>query len=234
MIRVTILSPVPAMRAGLRALISAEDGFEVDTAWEPEGAWNTGEPRVVIVTAEVLETISTDMVSLDIVSADTMSTAGNISPDVPVLLVQDESDRPPFKPLPAALTGRQSWGVISSEANGEALRAAVRALAQGLVVLSPDRAQDVLAQNNDVRGRPGPLAPVLSAADAEPVEPLTPREGDVLRLLAQGLTNRQIAAALGISEHTVKFHVSAIYAKLNVSNRAEAVRMGARWGFVAL
>ena len=65
-------------------------------------------------------------------------------------------------------------------------------------------------------------------------EPLTERETDVLRLAAQGLTNKQIALALAISEHTVKFHISAIYAKLRVSNRAEAVRKGARWGWVPL
>jgi DNA-binding NarL/FixJ family response regulator len=53
-------------------------------------------------------------------------------------------------------------------------------------------------------------------------------------LLAQGLANKQIAAALGITEHTIKFHVSSIYTKLNVTNRAEAVRQGVRQGLIAI
>jgi DNA-binding NarL/FixJ family response regulator len=53
-------------------------------------------------------------------------------------------------------------------------------------------------------------------------------------MLAKGLANKQIASALGISEHTVKFHVSSIYTKLNVSNRTEAVREGLRGGWVTL
>jgi len=63
---------------------------------------------------------------------------------------------------------------------------------------------------------------------------LTPRETEVLQLLAQGLANKQIALALGISEHTIKFHVSSIYAKLGVGNRTEAVRVGARQGLILL
>lgn len=247
MIHVLILSPVPAMRAGLRALISDEADFTVDASWEPAGEGGLAGLRVAIVTADVLETIDAGEASAapktaNMLSTNTMSTAANIPPDAPVLLVQAPSDLTAETLLPAALTGRPSWGVISSEASGAALRAAVRALAHGLVVLPPERAQDMLAQNQYEGGgvimpsgaRP-PLAgqPIFGAED-EPVEPLTPREADVLRLLAQGLTNRQIAASLGISEHTVKFHVSAIYAKLRVSNRAEAVRTGARWGFVAL
>ena len=64
--------------------------------------------------------------------------------------------------------------------------------------------------------------------------PLTERESEVLGLVAKGLANKQIAVALGISEHTVKFHVSSIYSKLNVTNRTEAVREGLRGGWVAL
>ncbi len=66
------------------------------------------------------------------------------------------------------------------------------------------------------------------------VEPLTPRERQVLEHLAEGLSNREIAARLGISEHTVKFHVSAIYGKLGAASRAEAVRHGLRHGLITL
>ena len=65
-------------------------------------------------------------------------------------------------------------------------------------------------------------------------EPLTGRERDVLEWLALGLSNRAIAERLGISEHTVKFHVTSIYGKLGVSSRAEAVRGAARKGLITL
>jgi two-component system nitrate/nitrite response regulator NarL len=65
-------------------------------------------------------------------------------------------------------------------------------------------------------------------------EPLTARERDVLEWLALGLSNRAIGARLGISEHTVKFHVAAIYGKLGASSRAEAIRRAARRGLITL
>lgn len=65
-------------------------------------------------------------------------------------------------------------------------------------------------------------------------EPLTARERDVLEWLALGLSNRAIATRLGISEHTVKFHVTSIYGKLAVSSRAEAIRRAVRRGLITL
>src|SRR5262245_17452773 len=65
-------------------------------------------------------------------------------------------------------------------------------------------------------------------------EPLTPREREVLDWLAEGLTNRAIAARLGISDHTVKFHVASIYGKLGASTRAEAIRRGLRRGIITI
>ena len=71
-------------------------------------------------------------------------------------------------------------------------------------------------------------------AQTDLVDPLTPREQEVLEQMAAGLSNRQIALALDISEHTVKFHVSAILGKLGVSSRAAAIRHGMRQGLVTL
>jgi DNA-binding NarL/FixJ family response regulator len=64
--------------------------------------------------------------------------------------------------------------------------------------------------------------------------PLTERESQILQWVARGLANKQIAAALSISEHTVKFHVSSIYAKLGVASRTEAVRSGVQRGLITL
>jgi DNA-binding NarL/FixJ family response regulator len=109
----------------------------------------------------------------------------------------------------------QAWGILPTEASAEELIAAIHAIAQGLVV-----------------GAPLLLFP--SESETAGGGPLTERETEVLGLLAKGLANKQIAASLGISEHTVKFHVSSIYTKLNVINRAEAVREGLRGGWIAL
>ena len=65
-------------------------------------------------------------------------------------------------------------------------------------------------------------------------EPLTPREVQVLALLAEGLANKRIAERLGISDQTVKFHVAAILGKLGVANRTEAVRVAVRRGLIAV
>jgi DNA-binding NarL/FixJ family response regulator len=109
----------------------------------------------------------------------------------------------------------QVWGVLPTDASAEELTAAIHALSQGLIVGS---------------------STLLFESESEPLTrgPLTDRESEVLGLLAKGLANKQIAVALGISEHTVKFHVSSIYSKLNVTNRTEAVREGLRGGWIAL
>ena len=65
-------------------------------------------------------------------------------------------------------------------------------------------------------------------------EALTPREKDVLALLADGHRNRDIAERLGISEHTVKFHLAAIFGKLGASTRTEAVRKGMKLGLIEI
>jgi len=107
------------------------------------------------------------------------------------------------------------WGILPSDSSAEELTAAVHALSQGLIVGAPH---------------------LLFKPEGDPVErgPLTERELEVLGLLARGLANKQIAVELGISEHTVKFHVSSIYTKLDVTNRTEAVRAGLRGGWIAL
>jgi two-component system nitrate/nitrite response regulator NarL len=73
-----------------------------------------------------------------------------------------------------------------------------------------------------------------SAGRAVLIEPLTPRELEVLRLVAEGLPNKTIAARLDISEHTVKFHVNTILGKLGVASRTEAVVRATRLGLILL
>jgi two-component system nitrate/nitrite response regulator NarL len=113
--------------------------------------------------------------------------------------------------------GAGARGVVLRDVDASRLVAAVRAVAEGLMVLDAGAAESVL--------RPRPPAPAA-------VEPLTPREQEVLQLLAQGLPNKLIAARLGISDHTVKFHVNAILGKLGAQSRTEALAQAARLGLV--
>jgi DNA-binding NarL/FixJ family response regulator len=71
-------------------------------------------------------------------------------------------------------------------------------------------------------------------APTDQLEPLTAREREVLELLGEGLSNRQIAERLGISEHTAKFHVASVFGKLGASSRTEAVSRGVRRGLITL
>ena len=119
--------------------------------------------------------------------------------------------------------GVRCWGVIPPDASGAELRAAVAAVGEGLIVLS--------ASGDDRFADTG----LDATQEVESVEEaLTPREREVLELLGQGLSNREIAQRLGISDHTVKFHVSSVYGKLGVSNRTEALRKGVRRGLIML
>ena len=118
----------------------------------------------------------------------------------------------------------RSWGVLSLEASAEELLAAIGALHEGLIAGAPELIRPRLFQLPDAE----------RLAEEPLLEPLTERENEVLQLLAQGLANKQIALKLGISEHTAKFHISSIYAKLGATNRTEAVRIGLLQGLVLL
>jgi DNA-binding CsgD family transcriptional regulator len=106
--------------------------------------------------------------------------------------------------------GTAGHGYLPRAPSPDQLRAAVAAVAAGLFVSGAAAASDVA------------------------VEDLTRREADVLRLLADGLSNREVAASLGISENTVKFHVASLYSKLGVQSRAEAVLQAVRQGLLPL
>jgi two-component system nitrate/nitrite response regulator NarL len=108
--------------------------------------------------------------------------------------------------------------LLLREAKAGQLLAALQAAGQGLVVFDP-----VLA---------GALLPDAPLNSASLVESLTPRELEVLQLLAEGLPNKTIARRLDISEHTVKFHVNAIMGKLNAHSRTEAVVRATQLGLI--
>jgi DNA-binding NarL/FixJ family response regulator len=110
--------------------------------------------------------------------------------------------------------------VLPHDADAGALSAALAAAAEGLIVLAP-----VFAPVHH---------PALGRDVSASIEELTPRELDVLQLLAEGLPNKAIARRLGISEHTVKFHLDAVLGKLDAHSRTEAVTRAARLGLIIL
>jgi len=118
----------------------------------------------------------------------------------------------------------RGWGVLPLDTSAEELQAALRAIHEGLVVGTQQLFAPALTRPQLIGGQE--LDPLSSA--------LTERENQVLQHLARGLANKQIALALGISEHTVKFHISSIYTKLGTTNRTEAVRAGVQRGLVVL
>lgn len=126
-----------------------------------------------------------------------------------VLLSDEEDLLASMRPLRAGLA------LLPTSASAEQVIAAIEAAAAGLAVVHPDHAGS------------------LSAHPAGE-DPLTPREREVLHLLAAGLGNKEIAGRLSISDHTAKFHVSQILAKLNAASRAEAVSIAMRRGLVPL
>jgi two-component system, NarL family, response regulator YdfI len=113
-------------------------------------------------------------------------------------------------------------GVLRAEVSGQQLRAALDAIAHGLVVLYPS---EVFTERK-TEATPDGFGIAM--------EPLTPREKEVLQMLGQGRSNKQIAGGLRISEHTVKFHVASVLGKLGVSTRTEAVSLAMRRGLILL
>jgi DNA-binding NarL/FixJ family response regulator len=134
----------------------------------------------------------------------------------------------------AALSGETSIrAVLPAWASEAEIRAAVGGVAAGMIVLHPETSgyaadsldvRELASSRRDRSGDPGGVRG----------ETLSPRETEILDLLAVGLANKEIAFRLGISEHTVKFHVTSIFTKLDVTTRAAAVAIGIRRGLISL
>ena len=211
MIRILLYLANMVQRSGLRVL------FEGDPQFQLAGVAS----RLPSVGSDVAEA---DVLVLD---EDNFSAVGldeflaAFTEGLPAVLVVSDNDR--LVPELASLD-LPGWGLLPLGAEPEELLAAGRALSEGLVVAAPGLLEPSISQLVLGTGEPAP--PLL--------DPLTERETEVLDLLARGLPNKKIAAELFITEHTVKFHVSAICTKLGAGNRTEAVREGLRRGLVSL
>jgi DNA-binding NarL/FixJ family response regulator len=205
-IQIAILAPTLAARVGLRTLLGISDAVQIVTE-----------------IAEPVAFLDTEWEALGVLILQGEETLDDLAPlwkseaKPGLLWISDDPQAAQIiRGLPLA-----AWGLLSSEASSEDLIAAVQAIDQGLIVAPRIKLEALWIESP-------------SDETDDLIEQLTPRETEILELLAQGLANKQIALELEISEHTVKFHVSSIYGKLGATNRMEAVRMGLQLGLITL
>jgi len=204
-IRVVIVDDQPVVRAGVMRILGPEDGFEV------AGECGDGDEVIDAVAHHRPDLVLMDvrMQRLDGVTAIRLLREVSADPPVLVLTTFDDDDA-----LWGALDAGAA-GFILKDASAEDLIAAARAVAGGAAWLDPRVAPRVL------RAFRANVRPHL--AEGVRLDQLTEREHDVLRHMARGATNAEVATALIVSEATVKTHVGAIFSKLGVRDRAAAI-----------
>lgn len=210
--RVLIISSSAIAQAGLSALIAEEsDRWQVTISTAPPSIskrsedWNTAD--CVLVSWPMVGDGLPDVELVD---------------DLPIPVVALVNAWSDVALLDLLQTGRV--GLLPGQASGAEIVAALDAAVAGLVVIHPALLDSLLTLTGSLQ----------STAPPSQTEALTPREVEVLTMLAEGLSNKAIARRLHLSEHTIKYHTSAIFAKLNVSSRTEAAIAGARAGFILL
>jgi NarL family two-component system response regulator YdfI len=211
-IRVFIVAASSFARAGLQSLVRDRDVEVVGSASNFESLadqWPDRETDIILVEA------SGDQSEPLLESL----AASELASEAAIVVLSDYSE--PTWLAEALRAGVRA--VLPSSISPDQLVAALEAVAAGLIVMHPAEVGAVF-----------PTAEPSSRPFAELAEPLTPRESEVLQMLASGLGNKQIAVRLAISEHTVKFHVASILGKLGAGTRTEAVSLGIRRGLVLL
>ena len=210
MIRVLVKASSAIARAGLESLIKEHPGFQLIRD-SPRGVPVAGSESLPDVLVAEAESVADDSARE---ALDWASAGGAV-----VLLVRNLASESVAEALQDGVKAVLPAGLTAAE-----ITAAIEAAAAGLVVLDGIGAEALVRSAAPVSG--GEVKPL--------VESLTPREIEVLRLVAAGLGNKEIASRLEISEHTVKFHVASVMGKLGAASRTEAVTLGARQGLVVL
>lgn len=205
-----VAAPLRARRELTTLLDDAPDVEIVGTASSLEGAAEDWEDLDVLLIRESGESADELFDSLE---------DNGLARQTPVLLLLEQATQ--NRVNRAVQLGIR--GILPADVTPAQLVSAVSAVAKGLQVLLPGEPALAAASTQSRNGE-----------TAELFEPLTPREKEVLQMLASGLGNKQIAANLKISEHTAKFHVASILGKLGASSRTEAVSLGLRRGLILL
>lgn len=205
MIRVLLVDDQPLVRAGLRMILAPEDGFAI------VGESDDGAAALAAVAALRPDVVVMDvrMRGMDGVEATRRLRQDPAAPPVLILTTFDDDEV-----LSAALRAGAA-GFILKDAPAEDLIRATRTVAEGGAWLDPAVTARVLDAYR--AGAPG------RAAGAAHIAALTPREGDVLRLIGRGATNQEIADTLFIGEATVKTHIGNLLGKLDLRDRAAAI-----------
>jgi two-component system, NarL family, response regulator YdfI len=206
--RIVIAAASAVVRAGLEALLSATPGWEVAGSFADASHVESLRPDVLVA--------ALPLGALPVV----LNAAANGAPTAAPAIVLLTSEGQPEWTADALRSGVRA--LLPRDAPAPAILAAVEAAANGLAVIDPQELEGLL-------GSPIPA----EAADTGGA-PLTPRELEVLRMMADGAANKEIAWKLAISEHTVKFHVASVMGKLNASSRTEAVTRGLRRGLILM
>lgn len=213
-IRVLLVDDQQLIRLGFRMVLEAAQGVTV-----------VGEAADGEAALEQVAALRPDVVLMDVrmPRTDGVTATARISarhPEVRVIVLTTfDLDEYAFGALDAGASG-----FLLKDVEGVELIRAVRAVAAGDAVLSPRITREVLA-----RRAPEPGSPT----EADPAADLTPREADVFRAIARGLTNGEIAAELQLGEATVKTHVGRILGKLGARDRVQAVIIAHRHGYVS-
>jgi two-component system, NarL family, response regulator YdfI len=207
MIDVWIMASSPARRDELLHSIGDEKTIHV-----------AGTAATFPLLRSLISDTSADLAVIDlptgVESNTTRDWLTNLMDLVTVLLLSPETELSIFNHM----LNQKAGGMLSSHVSPEQLTHAIKSVASGLMIFDGS----VLSQT--LRG----------STDETVADSLTPREIEVLGLLADGSGNREIAAALNVSEHTIKFHIRSILGKLGASSRTEAVTRGLRSGLIEL
>jgi two-component system, NarL family, response regulator YdfI len=211
-IRVFIVAASPLASLGLQSLVADRNAEVVGSSSDIDsldGLFADAGADVLVIDAssENSEAVLDSLARSDLAS------------EIPVVVLAGNS--PPNWPSEALRKGVRA--VLPADISRDQLSATLQAVTAGLLVLHPTEIAAVLPTT-------APASQILS----ELPEQLTPREREVLQMLAGGLANKEIAARLNISDHTAKFHVASILGKLGATTRTEAVTAGIRRGLVLL
>jgi DNA-binding NarL/FixJ family response regulator len=214
-ISVLVVATSAIVRAGLEAMLAANPALTV-----------LGSVPDLTALAQQVAGLQPDVLVLEVefhdedTTATLLSMTAGVRPPAVIALTDDPHGAWMVEALRSGVRA-----ILPRQAAAGEIVAAIEAAAAGLVALPPDAVEALL---------PAASSATRLLTGSPPQQALTPRELEVLGMMAEGLGNKEIAWRLSLSEHTVKFHVSTIFAKLNAASRTEAVILGIRQGLILL